>query len=460
MSKHLEPAVDAAHAPWWRDFHKWFPYAFLGLMLVFSSICGVVATRMVQTKNYNLVTAVSSFVVPEPETVFGKSRIIVALLGLDYDYTDKDIEFSTNARTDKISVYALDFPTKVVKEIAVPRDMEAIVAGHENKINAAYATGGEKMTDRVVGEFLGLAKNDKGRYFDRFITLRIDATKDFIDAIGGIDVKVDEEMNYDDSWGHLHIHFHPGLQHMNGDQAVSFARFRHDACSDPCRIRRQQLVTRLAIKKLKDEKFNDIAHIAQLIGVVNRNVVTNLSGDEMRSLAWHFRDINLADVKSEQVAYVDDKSTVNGDVLIPDEKQKAHIVADFIGPYTASTPPPAPGVAASIAPASVHVAVENGSGVAGLGKRMAEELKKQGFVIASVSNADASTYETTVIKEHSKVAGVGERVRSGLALKTAAVTPAPSAAATASTAPEIADVTVIVGRDFATAAVSTSATPQ
>lgn len=453
MSKHLAPRRAQqvpTEVPRWRDFHTWFPYAFLGAMLVFSTLCGLLAMRMVRSRDYNPVSNFVGFFVPSPETVFGKERITIALLGLDYNYTDNDVEFSTDARTDKISVYALDFPTKVVKEIAVPRDMDAIVGGQENKINAAYAIGGEKLTDQIVGQFLGLPKNEHGRYFDRFITLRIDATKDFIDAIGGIDVNVPKEMNYDDSWGHLHIHFHPGLQHMNGDQAVSFARFRHDACSDPCRIQRQQLVTRLAIEKLKNEKFNDLAHISQLINVINRNVITNLTGDEMRSLAWHFRDVNLADVSSSQVAYTDDKQTPNGDVLIPDEAQKAKLVAQFLGPYVAATPPPTPGAIAAIAPASVHIAVENGSGIDGMGKRMADTLRKRGFRVDRIGNADASTYTTTLIQEHSKVVGVGERVRAELDLKSAAVSPAPTASALGSVGakPQPTDVTVIVGRDF------------
>jgi len=458
MSKHLEPSprrtvdADAATEPRRRSWRRWFPYAFLGLMLVFATFCGIVAAKMVQTKQ-NFGDALVGYFVPSPESIFGKDRVIIGLLGLDYDYTDKDIETSANARTDKLSVFALDFPSGVVKEIAIPRDTEALVGGHENKINAAYAFGGETMTDQVTGEFLGLPRNDKGRYFDRYITLRIDATKDFIDAIGGLDVNVDEEMNYDDSWGHLHIHFHPGLQHMNGDQAVSFARFRHDACSDPCRIKRQQLIEQLAIEKLKTQKFNDLAHIAALINVIHRDVYTNLSTQEMTSLAWHFKNISLANVKQTQIPFKDDVDLPNaGNVLIADDAKKAEIVADFLGPYTAATPPPDVHVAhaATVPPANVHVVVQNGSGRSGLGKRMADALRARGYVIDSVSNADSFDYDTTVIREHSKVPGVGEQVRSQIALKTATVTPAPQVAASAQPA-ESGDVTVIVGRDFASA---------
>ena len=131
--------------------------------------------------------------------------------------------------------------------------------GHEQKINGAYADGGIKEADRVIGSWLGLPQAAPGRYFDRYMVLRIAATKDLINAIGGVDVVPDETMNYDDNWGHLHIHFIGGkVYHMNGDQAVSYMRFRHDACSDPCRIKRQQQVMRLVVTKLEKDKFNDI----------------------------------------------------------------------------------------------------------------------------------------------------------------------------------------------------------
>jgi hypothetical protein len=83
---------------------------------------------------------------------------------------------------------------------------------------------------------------------------------------------------------------------------------------------------------------------------------------------------------------------------------------------------------------------------------MADQLTKLGFIVDKVGNADSFGYDTTVIREHSKVTGIGERLRRDLALKTAAVTPAP--AASASAAPEATDATIIVGRDFVTAMTS------
>lgn len=296
---------------------RWLPYAFLAAMLVISAICGVVVTRMVQTGSLNPVTTAVTFFVPSPQSVFGRDRLYVLLLGIDYNYDSKDQEYSAQARSDTIMAAGLDFPTKTVKIVSIPRDMGAIVRGREDKINSAYALGGEPYTDEVVGSWLGLPKNEHNAYFDRFIVLKINATKELVDAIGGIDVLVTQQMDYDDNWGHLHIHFKPGLTHMNGEQAVSYSRFRHDECSDPCRIKRQQQVLQITVAKLKADKFNDLAHIAALIGVINRNVITNFTDDEKKSLAWHYRDINLADLKSDQIGYVDTRQTDSAKCSLP-----------------------------------------------------------------------------------------------------------------------------------------------
>jgi LCP family protein required for cell wall assembly len=426
-------------------------YVLTGLLLLFGVLTSAIAYTMVRSHTYNPVVGIVNYFIPAPDSLFAKERIYVLLMGLDYDYSTNDEPTSKDARTDKIEAFALDFPSRVIKSVAVPRDMDAVVNGHDDKINDAYHYGGARNSEIVVGSFLGMPQNDRGTYFDRYLTLRINASKEVIDAIGGLDVPVTETLNYDDTWGHLHIHFKPGLYHMNGDEAVSYARFRHDACSDPCRIKRQQQIEHLTIEKLKNDKFNDVAHIAQLIDVVRRNVDTNLTVDEMKSLGWYFRDLNMADVHSTQVPYTDDKETdCCGDVLIPDDAGRAKVVADFTGPYVAQTPQPSESALAAVKPADVRVDVRNGSGIPGLGARMAELLRHDGYVIGSVGNADSFDYDTTQIRATAKTPLAGERIRSDIRLPLALVTPVPEQTAAAGTLPSpAADVTVVIGRDYA-----------
>jgi hypothetical protein len=310
----------------------------------------------------------------------------------------------------------------------------------------------------VIGDFIGLPTLENGSHFDRYIIVNSNGLKEFIDAIGGIDVPVTEKMDYDDSWGHLHIHFKPGLVHMNGTDAMGYSRFRHDACSDPCRTKRQDQVIHIALAKLKSEKVNDLLHLGQIIAALNRNIKTNLSFDEEKSIAWAFKDANLADLShAETIGYSDTIDSPNGELLVPDGPQKERIVADLLGAYGNVTPPPVSALSA-VKPSTIHVVVENGSGISGLAGVAAQKLKQAGYVIDSVANADAFSYDVSEVRPAAKDPLVGERVRADLGLPGAKVSPATDA-----TPGPRAIVTVIVGKDFAqaqaVAAPPTSTTP-
>jgi LCP family protein required for cell wall assembly len=434
--------------------HDRIAYGLGAFLILFGLVTGFVAFTMVRAHTFNPVTGVVTYFVPAPQDVFGKNRIFVLLMGLDYDYDRLDMPTSKDSRTDKIEAFALDFPSRVVKSVAVPRDMAATVGGHTDKINAAFHYGGWRGTDAAVGKLLSMPQNERGSAFDRYVVLRINASKDVINAIGGLDVQVTDAMDYDDNWGHLHIHFKPGLVHMDGEQAVSYARFRHDACSDPCRIRRQQQIERLAIEKLKRDRFNDLTHIGDLIAVVRRDVDTNLTPDEMRSLAWHFRELNIADVHASQVPFSGDRElSCCGDVLVADPDGVQKLVADFLGPYRAATPPPTASQIAAVKPGTLAVEVLNGSGIPGLGRRMADQLRQVGYVVKKVGNADSFDYATSQIRAHSPVPLAGERLRSDVGLAQITIAAAPESS------PSGIDLTLVVGRDYATALASASPAP-
>ncbi|MBV8424111.1 MAG: LCP family protein [Candidatus Eremiobacteraeota bacterium] len=371
------------------------------------------------------------------------------------------MHFSAGARSDTIFVVTLDFPTRGVSMLSIPRDMDAVMPkGREDKINAAYAEGGMWEADQVIGSFLGLSRLRSGKYFDRYIILRVDATRDLIDAIGGIDIDVmnsnallhsgaNGPLDYDDNWGHLHIHLKPGMQHLTGEQAVGYARFRHDWCSDPCRILRQQQVVRAAVEKLKRDKFNDVAHIRDLLGVAKRDVDTNLTFDEELSLATAFAQVDQSAIKTGQIPYLGDKTVAAGDVLIPDDAGKTKKVQELIFGPLGAPPTVPPQVVANIKPSDLTVDVLNGSGVPGLAKKFASELRAKGFNVGKVGNAPNYDHAQTQIIEHSKTFGAGERVRREFASLSGATViaepepdPAPSPA-------RASDVTVIVGKDFA-----------
>lgn len=395
---------------------------------------------------------------PTPQELFHKDHILVLAEGLDYDYTDTDQEFSKQSRSDVIKAINLDFRTKNVYVVSIPRDMDAVMPnGRESKINEAQAEGGVREAQNVIASWLGIPG------FDRYILLRINTTKDLINAIGGIDINPKNSdaimgqgpngpIDYDDTWGHLHIHFKPGMQHMNGEQAVSYARFRHDWCGDPCRIKRQEQVMNAAISKLRSDKFNTLVHAGDLIAVFNRDVQTNLTRDEELSLAQMFAGMPKDGLHQGQVKYVDTKMLADGgQVIIPDADQKTKLVQNMLIDPPVPTPTPAPGAVAAINPLSVRVDVENGTGIAGMAKRAAAVLREKGFTIGSISNAATSDVATTELHEHSKITFAGLRVREALG-KAAGGAPviADSEPATPEASGDVpqSDVTLVVGQDL------------
>ena len=371
----------------------------------------------------------SQALIPDPQQVFGKNHLLVLVVGLDYDYDTADTESSKTSRSDIIKAVNLDFKTKKVYILSVPRDMDAILpSGQEAKINQAQSEGGIKESRQVIAEWLGIPS------FDRYVILRIDSMADLINAIGGVDLAVmnsdalrregpNGRIDYDDNWGHLHVHLKPGMQHMNGAAAVGYARFRHDWCSDPCRIMRQDQVVAAIVARLKNDRLNTLEHLSPLAAVVHKDVETSLTPGEELSLVSAFSGISPADIKTAQVPYIADKNVPGyGSVIVPDTKARAALVASMLLGLSA--------------PVNVRINVLNGTSTAGAAKRVADLLKTKGFTVARVGNAAARA--STAIYAANQSAGAQVRAALGPSVNAAPILEAQSG-----------NVTVIVGQDLA-----------
>ncbi len=444
--KHFAP-----EGPPRRRIPTWKLAALSASAVVVLVLVGMIVASIVQRRSP--ADMLAAWMIEPPQSHFHKDRIALALFGIDYNYDEKDQPYSSGARTDTIKAISLNFPTKTnplgsISVLSVPRDIDYVFpSGHEDRINAAYGYGKDPVdashrSEKAVADFLGIKK------FDRFITLRINAAKELIDAIGGIDVVPDSTMDYDDHWGHISIHFKKGKRyHMNGEQAVSYSRFRHDWCGDPCRIKRQDQVLRIVLRKLTQDKFNDLLHLNQLIAIMRRNVVTDIGDREALSLANAMRNVDLRTVRYDQVPYLSDKTLrCCGNVIVADDAKKVALVKRFfVDPPLPQVVPGGRGLAA-VPKSSIHLEVLNGSGIPGVAHRLAEMLRKQGFAIASVGDAPSTDHEATEVHVSSATPLAAEVVLAALGMKTAVVVP--DAFATSSATPNQSDVTIIIGRDY------------
>jgi LCP family protein required for cell wall assembly len=210
------------------------------------------------------------------------------VIGRDRDYDNQDRVIATAGRSDLLMVARLDFAHRAVSLLSIPRDTRARIPGRGvRKINAAHQFGGPALTAQTVQANFGIPSQN-------FVSVDFGGFEQAIDRLGGVDVNVDKRMDYDDDWGHLHIHLRPGPQHLSGAQAMGFVRFRHSD-SDLVRVQRQQVL--LAALKAKLGQPQTLAQLPQLLDVLESHVVTDLTPEQEIVLARFLHDTPHAQLR-------------------------------------------------------------------------------------------------------------------------------------------------------------------
>ena len=215
---------------------------------------------------------------------FGLRRQNILFLGVDASGNPDDLW--TGTRTDTIILINIDPKTKSVNALSIPRDSKVYLPKNNgvNKINAAHAIGGVEMTKRTVEDTLGVR-------IDKYIMVHDDAVKAIVDAMGGVDIYIEKPMHYNDYAGKLHINFSKGDHHLDGQQAVEYLRFRHDALGDIGRTHRQQWLLRSLLTQMKQP--STITKIPDIISVAKKYVKTDMSFYEMTQYAALAKHIDM-----------------------------------------------------------------------------------------------------------------------------------------------------------------------
>lgn len=256
-----------------------------------------------------------------PDLLFdnvGDSRVNVLLIGEDRSWkieqvlnprTNKKAPMQVvdedETRSDTMIVVSLDRQSKKMYMVSFPRDARVRYVDlegkrHRGKMNSVYAAGGKdpKMREEVLTNFF---RDEMGLRIDRVVRIRIEGFTGLIDKVGGLDINVDGALKRDrrgrryrdriertDNWGQWSVNLEPGMQHLNGEQAVGYARFRYDLEGDPGRIRRQQQVMRALAKKITS------LPLMQLPGAVQeakQQFATDMTDEELASMALFAKNI-------------------------------------------------------------------------------------------------------------------------------------------------------------------------
>lgn len=198
-----------------------------------------------------------------------KKNIVV--LGVDERPSEED-----SGRSDTLFVVMLDTDNKDVSLLSIPRDTRVKIPGYGwDKINHAFAFGGHKLTQETTEQLLGIRINN-------YVMIDFKGFKSLVDAIGGVDIEVEKPMSYYDEWDGFTIDLAPGMQHMDGEKAIQYVRYR-DEEGDIGRIKRQQKFLRAVYNKVTSVEI--IPKLPALIREADKMVDTDLSISDMMDLA-------------------------------------------------------------------------------------------------------------------------------------------------------------------------------
>ncbi|RBW67590.1 LCP family protein [Bacillus taeanensis] len=219
-----------------------------------------------------------------------KDNFSVLFVGIDSSKTrveERNLS-EDHSRTDALILATFNKDKESVKMVSIPRDsrIEIVGKGFNDRINHAHAFGGIDMTVATVEEMFDIP-------VDYYVTLNFNAFIDIVDTLGGIEVDVPFEITEQDSQDNQGaITLKPGIQTLNGEEALAFSRYRKD--SDIYRGARQQEVIKAIVSK--SISITALPKYDEIIDHFGENILTNFSLGNIVALSKHSG--SLQDIES------------------------------------------------------------------------------------------------------------------------------------------------------------------
>jgi len=339
----------------------------------------------------------------------GSDRVTVLVMGID----QREGEIETAYRTDSMMLLTMDPVGKAAGILSIPRDLYVEIPGFADRDKITTANfkgdayrlpgGGPQLAVDTVELNLGIR-------VDYYVRINFTAFEAFVDQIGGIDVDNPYEINdpeYPDCcFGYDPFYLPAGAQHLDGATALKFARTRHAVGDDYGRAQRQQVVVMAVRDKLTsaDNLPTLFAKAPQLLATMQGSYVTNMSPEQMVSLALTARDIPRQSITSTVI----DQEYIAYEYIVPETNQQVLIlnIEKFreLRDTMFYTPQPpqlsVPNAGDLLANEAATVEVQNGSLINGAASSLADYLRGQGLNVTTVGNADRSDYASTIIIDY------------------------------------------------------------
>lgn len=278
----------------------------------------------------------------------GPSTFTFVALGVD-QRNDQEIP-----RTDTIMLGRVDLRTPKVNLVSIPRDLLVDIPGYgKDRINSAYVYGElYKEPGGGIGLLQRTIEKNFGLQIDHFGLVDFQCFRTAVDAVGGVTVNVPRlivDTHYPtEDYGMKVVRFEPGMQKMDGERALEYARTRY-ADSDFQRMQRQQLI--IAAMREQLLTLRTLPSLPTMLSGC-RNMRSDLGWREYLTLATTMQSLTGSRVS---FAAIDERMTSDmtlasgAAVLLPRWEPIRAVLAETFGP-SAIDPTSRAGAAASPTP--------------------------------------------------------------------------------------------------------------
>ena len=230
-----------------------------------------------------------------PKEVKSNEPINILLLGVDIGEPGKAAT-KVRGRTDTMMVVNYNILEDKLSIVSIPRDTLITLNNKREKINAAHAIGGVKASIDAVENLLGIDIN-------YYAMIDYSGFRELVDALGGIDMDITRNMNYDDPSQNLSIHFKKGEKvHLDGKKAEEFFRWRKNndgtgfADGDLGRIQNQHLFIKKVMEKVKSP--TTLVRIPKILKTIPKYMDTNMEADSIIKYGYKIKGLSDENIKT------------------------------------------------------------------------------------------------------------------------------------------------------------------